>query len=276
MDNILRLRPKFFIFSLSFHVVIVFLFLWLDSNKALPYRFRVFGAHSSKPSFVYFKSLQSKTSMSSSSSSLNKIGNSKVVEIKTEQNEKQDAVIDNKNNQTSNVKNSQAKKNAKSNADINPKKKVKNLASKKVVVPKNSAKKNKKPNIVPKQLEKSPQKPKIEPVLKSEVKNIKTNDDKINNENIFKISNFNKEGLSILEDKVSKAFSKVWTPPVNVPKGTECTIKFNVSKLGKIDKFVVEKSSKILIYDMSILGVLDKVVLPVEVWGRLIQFEFVQ
>jgi hypothetical protein len=204
--------------------------------------------------------------------------NPKVVEIKAEQNEKQDVAIDNKNNQTPtpNVKNSQVKKNAKSNADINPKKRSKNLASKKVIPTKNSAKKNKKQEVSPKQLEKPLQKPKAEPILKPEVKNIKSSTDKLNSENVFKISNFNKEGLSILEDKVSKAFSKVWTPPVNVPKGTECTIKFNVSKLGKIDKFVVEKSSKILIYDMSILGILDKVVLPVEVWGRLIQFEFVQ
>ena len=68
--------------------------------------------------------------------------------------------------------------------------------------------------------------------------------------NLFDVSN---PQILVYQKKVQHAVNKLWRPPVGIPKDTECCVRLYVDEHGDIAKVEKVKSSKILIYDLSVL-----------------------
>lgn len=61
---------------------------------------------------------------------------------------------------------------------------------------------------------------------------------------------------------------RVWQPPLGVPKGTECEVCFVIARNGSIKEFKIQKTSKVLIYDLSIVQVSKKFNFDKCLWGK--------
>ncbi|MBU1007510.1 TonB C-terminal domain-containing protein [Candidatus Dependentiae bacterium] len=69
---------------------------------------------------------------------------------------------------------------------------------------------------------------------------------------------------------------RVWKPPLGVPKGTECEVFFVVSRDGSIKEFAIQKSSHVLIYDLSIIRVGKQFKFDRCLWGKSFAVTFRQ
>lgn len=252
------LKIKYIIFSLLFHIIVIFIFLRFLSPGYFPSRVRILGAHSSKVSNFYFKPLYLKTTpvKTNTSDSNSFIKETSIKKVQDQDNQRE------------------LKKSDSNKTDVIDQVKKDTIIDKGLPITKPEL--NKKDELVKKELK--DQEIKIGNEAKSHIsdKKIDKNVEQKSEEKVFSISANDKRRLNIIEKKICQAFSKVWTPPVNVPKGTECKLRFYIDSRGKIKKFILEKPSKILIYDMSIISAIDKVIFPREVWGQCIPLEFVQ
>jgi hypothetical protein len=75
---------------------------------------------------------------------------------------------------------------------------------------------------------------------------------------------------------IQSEVSRFWNPPIGLSKDLECEIKASVDNEGKIYKVYVEKSSGVLVYDMSARMAFVKVEMPKEVYGKDIILNFKQ
>lgn len=67
---------------------------------------------------------------------------------------------------------------------------------------------------------------------------------------------------------IQREILKYWKPPMGLPKGIECKVNIKVDKEGKVENLKIEKSSKVLAYDISLRNAILKSVMPHEVKGR--------
>jgi hypothetical protein len=77
-------------------------------------------------------------------------------------------------------------------------------------------------------------------------------------------------------EHIQKEVSRLWRPPVGVPKGTECTLSFGISKNGKVERFDIIKRSSMLLYDLSILRVAQHFSFDKCLWGKNFTIDFRQ
>lgn len=75
---------------------------------------------------------------------------------------------------------------------------------------------------------------------------------------------------------IQSEIERLWRPPLGVPKGTTCKVKFTVSSDGKIKDFETVKKSNILIYDLSILRVAHRFKFNKYLWGKCFVIDFRQ
>ena len=61
--------------------------------------------------------------------------------------------------------------------------------------------------------------------------------------------------MIMYQSKIQQEVDRVWKPPLGVPKGTECEVSFVIGREGKVVDFKIIKSSKIIIYNLSIIRV---------------------
>lgn len=61
--------------------------------------------------------------------------------------------------------------------------------------------------------------------------------------------------MFMYQQYIQQEVDRVWQPPIGVPKGTECVVTFAIDSSGKVKSFNIDKSSKVLIYDLSIVRV---------------------
>lgn len=168
-----------------------------------------------------------------------------------------------------------AKKSVMKKAKSAPKKtavKKKSVPKKKLIKKKNIAQK----------------KPKDRKLLRSEkVKNIKTPEknakpvSKEKDSQPMEVLHFNLMGE--LDPKVIRyqqciqyEVDRVWKPPLGVPKGTECIVTFVIDEDGSVKSFNIDKKSKILIYDLSIVRVSKDFRFDKCLWGKSFVVNFRQ
>jgi outer membrane biosynthesis protein TonB len=80
----------------------------------------------------------------------------------------------------------------------------------------------------------------------------------------------------LFTEHIQKEISRLWRPPVGVPKGTECTVKFTVTKKGKVYHFDFLKRSEIVIYDLSVTRIAHKFNFDKPLWGKTFTIDFRQ
>lgn len=78
------------------------------------------------------------------------------------------------------------------------------------------------------------------------------------------------------QKSIQRTISKLWQPPIGVPKGTECSLMFVVGKQGSVEKFELLQRSEILVYDLSIVRVAQQFKFHRHLWGKKFTVNFRQ
>lgn len=73
---------------------------------------------------------------------------------------------------------------------------------------------------------------------------------------------------AVYQKDIQKEVARLWHPPLGVPRGTVCKIKFRVDQEGKIESFELVGHSKMLIYDLSIVRVAKNFKFEKRLWGK--------
>ncbi len=82
--------------------------------------------------------------------------------------------------------------------------------------------------------------------------------------------------LIMYQKHIQKEVGRLWKPPVGVPKGTECSMSFNINSDGKVEDFEAIKRSKVLIYDLSILRIANQFNFDKCLWNKKFTIDFRQ
>jgi hypothetical protein len=82
--------------------------------------------------------------------------------------------------------------------------------------------------------------------------------------------------MLVYQQHIQREVDRLWRPPIGVPKGAECFVQFTVDKYGKVKHFEIIKSSKIVIYDLSIVRVAKKFTFHKCLWGKSFPINFRQ
>jgi len=70
--------------------------------------------------------------------------------------------------------------------------------------------------------------------------------------------------------------ARLWNPPLGVPKGTSCKVKFVINKDGEVEDFQTIQKSNVIIYDLSILRVAHLFKFDKCLWGKSFVIDFRQ
>lgn len=81
---------------------------------------------------------------------------------------------------------------------------------------------------------------------------------------------------TIYQKDIQKEVTRLWRPPLGVPRGTVCKIRFRVDHEGKVESFVLAERSKMLIYDLSIVRVAKNFKFDKPLWGKEFDIGFKQ
>ncbi|MFA6527815.1 MAG: hypothetical protein WCT20_05315 [Candidatus Babeliales bacterium] len=73
---------------------------------------------------------------------------------------------------------------------------------------------------------------------------------------------------AVYQKDIQKEVARLWRPPLGVPRGTVCKIKFRVNLDGKVETFELVGRSKMLIYDLSIVRVAKNFKFDKRLWGK--------
>lgn len=84
------------------------------------------------------------------------------------------------------------------------------------------------------------------------------------------------ENIVIFQKHIQQEVDRLWHPPLGVPKGTVCTIYFDIDPHGKIKECSLVKRSPVLIYDLSIMRVVKKFKFHEYLWGKKFKIDFRQ
>lgn len=93
---------------------------------------------------------------------------------------------------------------------------------------------------------------------------------------IFTLSGENDKKFETYQKCLQQEVQRLWTPPIGVPKGTTCRIKFIIDQNGKVFNFENIKKSKVLIYDLSILRIAHLFKFDKCLWGKSFIIDFCQ
>lgn len=234
-----KINKKFFIISFTIHLFIFLMFYLFNSSKnEINKRFLVFGAHSKIPTYAVFKS--------------------------------------NKNLKTTNWL---AKRQAKEK-QIQGKKAFLIKQKQKKRVPKPVIRQVKKTTPAKKSTSLIEAKKQAPPrKIQNKIKNKKqaiNNKTKIQEEIHFNLMGESDPQLIKYQESIQKEVTRLWKPPVGVPKGTECSVMFSLNNKGNVEDFEILNKSDILIYDLSILRVARRFKFDKFLWGKKISIDFRQ
>ena len=97
-----------------------------------------------------------------------------------------------------------------------------------------------------------------------------------NEEFIFTLSGEIDKKFEVYQKYLQQEVQRLWSPPLGVPKGTTCRIKFVIDQSGKVSNFENIKKSKVLIYDLSILRIAHQFKFDKCLWGKSFIIDFCQ
>lgn len=237
------LNKKYLLFSFILHVAAVFLVGFSYRDTSIKKTFVAYGRHSKRITHAYFRQLKARPSQH------HKYIKARNIRRKTKT----------------------AKKKSRPKKKAPPKKKK--------TTPKIVERKKKKPVVKKSPPKKAPPKKKPKAKPKQEQKPKKQPEEEIEEEEEF--LHFNLMGESdprviMYQQCIQAEVDRVWRPPLGVPKGTECIVLFSIGKNGSVEKFEITKSSKVVIYDLSIVRVAKTFKFDRCLWGKSFVVDFRQ
>lgn len=87
---------------------------------------------------------------------------------------------------------------------------------------------------------------------------------------------FTDREMLLYQRVVQQEIERTWQPPLGVPKGTECTVRFEVADNGNIKAVTLVHRSDVLIFDLSTLRSARKCMFAQCLWGKIFQVDFRQ
>ncbi len=93
---------------------------------------------------------------------------------------------------------------------------------------------------------------------------------------VFSLSGEIDKKFILYQKSLQQEVQRLWAPPLGVPKGTTCRIKFIIDKDGKVMNFENIKKSNVLIYDLSILRIAHLFKFDKCLWGKSFIIDFCQ
>ncbi|MBS1988527.1 TonB C-terminal domain-containing protein [Candidatus Dependentiae bacterium] len=87
---------------------------------------------------------------------------------------------------------------------------------------------------------------------------------------------FTDREMLLYQRLVQQEIERTWQPPLGVPKGTECTVRFEVADNGSIKGVTLVRRSDILIFDLSTLRSARTCTFAQCLWGKIFQVDFRQ
>lgn len=297
---------KYFLYSLVFHCSIIILGIALSHSTTIRHTFIVLGAHSQKTSKTLFKRFESRSTPPASStlaqrSSVPIRGNAKKVfeqkkvqpvkKVSTVKKEPVKLAVKQKPG-VSFEKNKQNKPGiSKPVEKKQPEKKIIPLKQEKKVQEKKDAPVSK----MQKREETEQQKPlkqeavfeqTIQEKLKSTVPPVTTShDNKILEQNFCSdeecdgnnvLISFTDRDMIVYERVIRQEVGQRWQPPLGVPKGTECTVRFEIAHDGAVKNAEFVRRSNVLIFDLSTLRAARMCTFAECLWGKTFQVDFRQ
>jgi len=243
---------RLFWVSLFLHFALIFLIDFSSRNLQINKQFVALGRHSKMLSHAYFRNFNS-----------SKFNYQKYLKLRWEK-EKADRAKISKKKKKKIVKKKAVKK--------SPTKLVKKDSKK--TKPKTLSK----PKPKPKPKAKPKEKPK--PKIQKEVEN-REKEKEIEIETEFEELYFNLLGevdpkIIMYQQAIQREVDRIWRPPLGAPKGIECVVRFEIEKNGSVKNFKIEKSSKMLIYDLSIVRVGKEFKFEKCLWGKSFTINFRQ
>jgi len=272
---------NYLIYSTIFHLLIILTALFCThSNKKINKQFLVFGAHSKVPTMALFKSnknlnqtdwyarrltQENKRKREAKIRQETKMRNAKIKAKKLLQSKKQKVMPENKSVNKNNTAFKEDIEKIKVNSKkINPKKIniTKKEEAQKEPVPEEAA------------LEKEANHEKIDGKVET-TDNI-TDQDIPEEEMQINLLGENDQEIIKYQESIQKEVSRLWHPPIGVPKGTQCLVKFYIEKNGSVEKYEILQKSNILIYDLSVIQVALKFKFEESLWGKNFSIYFRQ
>jgi len=77
-----------------------------------------------------------------------------------------------------------------------------------------------------------------------------------------------------LQEKIQEAVEGVWSAPPGCLQATECTMKITIGWDGKVLQAEVQKSSGVLLYDITVEHAIPKIDFPHGAWGKTLTLAF--
>lgn len=87
---------------------------------------------------------------------------------------------------------------------------------------------------------------------------------------------FTDREMLLYQRVVQQEIERTWQPPLGVPKGTECTVRFEIADNGNIKSVILVHRSDVLIFDLSTLRSARKCMFAQCLWGKIFQVDFRQ
>jgi outer membrane biosynthesis protein TonB len=130
---------------------------------------------------------------------------------------------------------------------------------------------------IAKKVTKSPAKKPTPPVKKIVTAPQKKTPIKQKHENLrFNLTGNSDSAMLEYQLHIQREITRLWQPPIGAPKGTECSVKFVINKLGKVERFKMLKRSEMLIYDLSVLRVAKRFKFHASLWDKNFIIDFRQ
>ena len=288
-DPMNNLNKKYFIGSFLAHLFLFLFIFYMAIDNNINKRFVVFGMHSKKSTHAYFREIKTPTTTSSQWLQQRNIQQKKAETSFAKASTVAKAMADRSAVSKAEkplIKKTEQKKVSKPTPKKQPLKKalpktkqttIKKDVQKKIAEPK-------KITPVEKKLEKDETKidEQIKETKKTEIAEesavAKAMADKMadREELHFNLMGESDPNLIKYQLSIQKEVERLWHPPVGVPKGTECSICFNINSNGTINKFEFIKRSKILIYDLSVSKIAKNFQFDRSLWNKKFTIDFRQ
>lgn len=82
--------------------------------------------------------------------------------------------------------------------------------------------------------------------------------------------------MIVYQQHIRQEIEQRWQPPLGVPKGTECTVRFEVGRDGVVKNAELLRRSNILIFDLSTVRSARACLFARCLWGKTFQVDFRQ
>lgn len=87
---------------------------------------------------------------------------------------------------------------------------------------------------------------------------------------------FTDRDIMLYQQIVQKEIGQRWQPPLGVPKGTQCTVRFEISDSGTVKNAELIRNSDVLIFDLSAVRSARTCTFMQCLWGKTFQVDFRQ